>query len=196
MIIKQMSDQYWCKDCGRVLCDKHRYQHTCEVIDAEKEKNSKMTIEELRLRLEVDAARKLAIEAVAEDEKRAAAEIVEGEKAIRKGRRKLIAGKAHSIASFLQQCARDPDLERRPQFQKELGELYTRANRNALALYNEYETPSGPELAETEWADVKEIYVRTRELTGVVLMIDGEPLSLRNPWDPPDPSDPGPAMDA
>ena len=32
-------DTFWCSDCGRVLCDSHRYQHTCERLDAMKEKN-------------------------------------------------------------------------------------------------------------------------------------------------------------
>jgi hypothetical protein len=32
-------DTFWCRDCGRVLCDSHRYQHTCERLDALKERN-------------------------------------------------------------------------------------------------------------------------------------------------------------
>eukprot|EP00928_Gymnodinium_smaydae_P000633 TRINITY_DN10241_c0_g1_i1.p1 TRINITY_DN10241_c0_g1~~TRINITY_DN10241_c0_g1_i1.p1 ORF type:complete len:209 (-),score=63.49 TRINITY_DN10241_c0_g1_i1:56-682(-) len=185
MIVKQMSDQYWCNDCGRVLCDKHRYQHTCERIDAEKERNAKMTNEELRERMEREAALKLAAEEAAKDEKRAEAEALERVNAERKGKRKLIAGKAQQVSGFLQQLARNPDIARRPRVQEELGELYTRANRIALTLYNEYETPSMPGLAEDDWQALKETYERARELTGMVLVTEDGPFQLRNPWDPP-----------
>merc|ERR1719181_2466400 len=74
MIVKNMSDQFWCRDCGRVLCDKHRYSHTCERVDAEKEKRKNITHEELRQQLVDAEARKEAAEAAQKDEERAAKE--------------------------------------------------------------------------------------------------------------------------
>lgn len=188
MVIKPMIPSFWCQDCGRVLCGTHRHQHKCERVDAEKAARKNMTAEEMRRRMEEEANRKIAAEEAAKDEERAAAEIAERGRLERKGRRKLIAGKAQHVSGFLQQVSRDPDGARvRGQAaQNELLELYQKASRIALTLYNEFEEPTLPGLAEDDWADLKEIYARARELTHMVVTVEGQPLEMRNPWDPPE----------
>ena len=44
-------DTFWCRDCGRVLCDTHRYQHTCERLDALKAKNDSWSSSDLDLEM-------------------------------------------------------------------------------------------------------------------------------------------------
>jgi len=34
---------------------------------------------------------------------------------------------------------------------------------------------------------LKDIYERARELTGMFIAVEGQPLDMRNPWDPPPP---------
>eukprot|EP00747_Dinoflagellata_sp_TGD_P170272 gnl/TRDRNA2_/TRDRNA2_201412_c0_seq1.p1 gnl/TRDRNA2_/TRDRNA2_201412_c0~~gnl/TRDRNA2_/TRDRNA2_201412_c0_seq1.p1 ORF type:complete len:250 (-),score=62.06 gnl/TRDRNA2_/TRDRNA2_201412_c0_seq1:56-805(-) len=197
MIVKQMLDTYWCNECGRILCEKHRDQHTCERRDAVKEGLANMSPEKLKERMEAEAARKLAAEEAAKDEKRREAEVIERGIQERKARRKLIAGKSSHVAGFLQQAARDDNRGFRPQVREELFEMYTKANRINLFLWNEYESPTTVQgaIAEEEWEQLKEIYERGCQIIGAVVVVDGERLNMRNPWDPPPPAEAGPQMD-
>jgi len=188
VIIKSMMDTFWCRDCGRVLCDTHRYQHTCEKIDALKEKNAKITKEALLQQLRADEERKEATEAAAADEKRRAAEHLEQAKSQRKAKRKILAMKAKQVESFIQQRSRDSD-GLRPGAHSQLLELYPRARGKALALYNQFEHPESQEVGGKDWEDVKEIYAQARELTGMFVMTEDGPLDMRNPWDPDPPAD-------
>ena len=47
MIVKPMLNTFWCKECGRLLCENHRQQHTCERVDAEKARKQAMTHEQI-----------------------------------------------------------------------------------------------------------------------------------------------------
>jgi len=184
MIVKQMIDQFWCRDCGRVLCDQHRMQHTCERIDAEKEKMSKITREELREQMEDAERRNLAAEAAKKDEERAAREIIEKQKSDRKDKRKILAIKAKTVCDFIQAMARNP--EGRPQkVHDELLTLYPRATRISLALYNEFEHPSSQEVGGENWEEMKVIFETATQLTHMRIMTEEGPLDMRNPWDPP-----------
>merc|ERR1711904_465710 len=134
---------------GRVLCESHRYQHTCERLDQKRK---------------------------------------------RKDQRKLLAGKAKMVDDFLQSMSRaaaendsTPARPVRGAARDELFGLYERAKRLSLRLYNEYEEPTIPGLPEEDWESVKTIYRRATELTGMFASVDGQPLDLRNPWDPPPP---------
>lgn len=183
VIIKSMIDTFWCRDCGRVLCDTHRYQHTCERLDALKEKNAKITKEALLEQLRADEERMEAAEAAARAEQRRAAEQLEQEKSQRKAKRKILATKAKQVESFIQQRSRDAD-GLRPATHNQLLELYPRARGLALALYNQFEHPDNTEVGGKDWEDVKEIYSQARELTGMIIMTEDGPLDMRNPWDP------------
>lgn len=184
MIIMQTADSFWCKDCGRVLCGTHRYQHTCERVDAEKEKRKHMTAEQIRDRMEADAARQAAAELAKREFERAAAVLEERKRVERKEKRKLIASKARHVEQFVQRCARE---DGRPQrVLAELLEMYPRVSRISLSLYNEFENPSSQEVGGQDWEDLKAHYARARELTGMYIMTEEGPLSMRNPWDPPE----------
>lgn len=186
-VVSKMLESFWCNECGRVLCEKCRYQHTCERLDQQKERNKHLTHEQLAAQM----AEAEALKQAAEDEKKAAArrEAVaeEQQRLIRKDRRQVLARKAKCVEDFLQGISRDTDANaaRGPRARDELLELYTRAKRIALTLYNEFEHPTLPGLADDDWESCKEIYARARELTGMFIMVEGQPLDMRNPWDPP-----------
>merc|ERR1719199_1902388 len=171
MIIKSMSDQYWCRDCGRVLCDKHRFDHTCERVDAEKEKRKNMSPEALRQQMLDSEARNEAAELAKKDQERAAMEIIEREKSNRKAKRKILWTKAKHVENFIQQCARDKG--NWPQrVHDELLELYPRASRISLALYNEFEHPSSQDVGGEDWEEMKRIHDRSREITRLIIMTE------------------------
>ncbi|CAE8682015.1 unnamed protein product [Polarella glacialis] len=188
-VVSKMLESFWCPECGRVLCESHRYQHTCERLDEQKERNKKITPEQLMERLAQAEALKQGYEAEQKAEARQVAEAQEQQRLVRKDKRLTLAKKAGHVSNFLQGVLRDTDAnELRGKLVKdELFELFTRAKRIGLTLYNEYEHPSLPELAEDEWADIKEIYKRSRELTRMTIMVEGEHLDMKNPWDPPPP---------
>lgn len=187
LVAKNMLDTCWCNECGRVVCEKCRYSHTCEKIDLQKERNAGITKEELARRLEEAEAKKQAAEDAKKDEERAIAEIHERERLERKGKRQLIAKKAKIVEDFLQGISRNTALmeARGTRVRDELFEMYTKSKRLSLTLYNEYEHPTLPGLADDDWKDVKEIYERTTEISGMRAVTEDGPLSMQNPWDPP-----------
>jgi len=185
MIVKSLTDNFWCKDCGRVVCDTHRYQHTCERLDAMKEKNSKITKEALLQQLQEDEARKEAVEAAAKAEKRRAAEILEQEKSQRKAKRKILASKARQVESFIQSRSRDATGLSQAKH-NQLLDIYPKVSRISLSLYNQFEHPDSTEVGGQDWEDLKEYYALARELTGMIIMTEDGPLDMRNPWDPPE----------
>uniref|UniRef100_A0A7S2BG31 Uncharacterized protein n=1 Tax=Alexandrium andersonii TaxID=327968 RepID=A0A7S2BG31_9DINO len=186
-VVSNMLDSFWCNECGRVLCEKCRYQHTCERLDQQKERNKHLTHEQLAAQLAEAEAQKQAIEDEKKAEARREAMAQEKERLVRKERRQVLAHKAKVVEDFLQGISRDTDTNaaRGARARDELLELYTRAKRIALTLYNEFEHPSLPGLADDDWESVKEIYARARELTGMFIVVEGQPLDMRNPWDPP-----------
>lgn len=196
-VAKQMLDSCWCNECGRVLCEKHRHQHTCERLDQQKERNKHLTGEQLAAQIAEAELIKAAQEEKVQAEKRRAAEAVEAERLERKEKRKLLASKARTVESFLQTVCRQTDMieARGRRVKDELFEMYTRVTRLSLGIYNEYEHPSSKDLPESEWQDVKDIYLRTSELTGMRAMTEDGPLDVRNPWDPPPPADEAPGAD-
>jgi len=187
VIVAQMLDSFWCNECGRVLCESHRHQHTCERLDHQKERNKHLT--GMQVLSQYEQADRMKIQAAEEKAaaERAAAEARERERLIRKDKRELLAKKAKYVEDFLQGFTRDTEATaaRGNQVREELLHLYVRARRLALTLFNEYEHPSSNQLAEEEWMEVKEVYERARELTGLFIMVEGQPLDMRNPWDPP-----------
>lgn len=186
-VVTHMFDSCWCNECGRVLCEKHRYQHTCERLDQQKERNKNLTKEQLAAQLAEAEALGKAMEEKKTAERRTVAEAAEKERLIRKDRRKVLAMKARHVEGFLQTISRDTEANevRGTRVRDELFELYTRARRLSLTLYNEFEEPSMPGLAEEDFQSVKEIYERTTELTHMVAMTEDGRLDMRNPWDPP-----------
>merc|ERR1719367_1781744 len=46
-VVSKMLHSFWCPECGRVLCETHRHQHTCERLDQQKERNGHLTHEQL-----------------------------------------------------------------------------------------------------------------------------------------------------
>jgi len=210
-VVSKMIETFWCKECGRVCCEKHMYQHTCERLDQVKERNAHLTHEQHAARLEEIALATLAKEEAEKGAAREVAEAAEAKRQHQKGRRKLLAIKAKTVDDFIQTMARQwADAASSTTtmgagggrgglaVRNELFELLPRAKRCALTLYNEFEDPTMPGLAEDDWATVKETYLRAKEITGMIAAVDGEPLNMVNPWDPPpEPEqavDPGPGF--
>jgi len=189
-VVSQMLATFWCPECGRILCEPHRYQHTCERLDLQKERNKHLTHEQLAAQLAEAEALKQAKEEQRKAEARMVAEAEEQQRLVRKDRRQVLARKAKCVEDFLQGISRDTTANeaRGPRLRDELFELYTRAKRISLTLYNEYEHPTLPGLADSEWEAIKEIYARATELTGMFVAVEGEPLDMRNAWDPPPPA--------
>lgn len=193
-VVKNMIETFWCKECGRLLCEKHRDNHTCEKFDAEKERLRKMSVEDVKRQMIEAEERKTAAEAAAKDEERAKAEEANRKVVEMQNRRKQLAGKAQQVERFLQGVSRDVEFAQRrgKKAHDEILELYTKVSRIALFLYNEIEAPSVKgRTADEEWNELKEAYERARELTGMIIMHDGAPLNMRNHWDPPDPPQQG-----
>merc|ERR1719433_954537 len=149
-VVAQMLDAYWCNECGRVLCDACRYQHRCERLDQQKERNKHLTKEQLAAQLAEAEALKQAAEDAKKAEARRKAEAEEQQRLVRKDRRALLARKAKCVEDFLQGFLRDAEANaaRGPRARDELFDMYGRSKRLSLTLYNEYEHPSGNELAE------------------------------------------------
>lgn len=188
-IVVGMLETFWCKDCGRICCEKCLYSHTCEKLEQEKEKRKHLTGEQLAAQIAEAEAIKAAAEEQKKTEKRAKAEADEARRREMKDKRKLLAYKAQTVSGFVQHAALDTDANavRGTRVRDELLEIYTKVNRASLRLYNEYESPSVVGLDEEEWELVKTSYKRAVQLLGMIAMVDGQPLDLRNPWDPPDP---------
>merc|ERR1719240_6720 len=146
-----------------------------------------MTQDQLRYKIEMEAARKEADEVNAAAAKRAAAEAVERQLTEKKNRRKIVSQKGLAVANFIQQLARNSDVDRPGQreSQRELLELYPKASRISLSLYNEIEQPTVSGILEEDWAEMKAMYDRVTQITGIGIMMEGEPLDMRNPWDEP-----------
>lgn len=189
-VVKHMIETFWCPSCGRLLCERHRDTHTCEKFDAEKERMRRMTADEVKQQMIDAEERKEAAAAALKDEERAKAEEANRRVVEMQNRRKTLAGKAQQVEKFLQSVARDAEFPARmgKPAHEEILEMYTKVSRIALFLYNEMESPTVKgRTADEEWAELAEAYERARELTGMIIMHDGQPLSMRNSWDPPDP---------
>eukprot|EP00403_Amphidinium_massartii_P047785 CAMPEP_0178459782 /NCGR_PEP_ID=MMETSP0689_2-20121128/48327_1 /TAXON_ID=160604 /ORGANISM="Amphidinium massartii, Strain CS-259" /LENGTH=258 /DNA_ID=CAMNT_0020086309 /DNA_START=76 /DNA_END=852 /DNA_ORIENTATION=- len=188
-VVSKMLESFWCPECGRVLCEAHRDQHTCERLDQQKERNKHLTHEQLASQLAEAEARKESLE----EEKRLAAAVIaeaaEKERLQRKGKREILAKKARAVEGLLQAVLRDTDMmQRRPASARtELEEMYGKAKRISLTLFNEFQHPTLPGLADEDWEEIKAIYQRVRDLTGMMAMMEEGPLDMRNPWDPPPP---------
>ena len=113
LVVRARVGSIWCQKCGRLLCEAHRNQHSCE-----------MEMEELarRRRVDVDAIREGIKRQEEEKEQRAAdADALKraeaGAKAARyrmwKDRRRHVAGISSSVASMVQRWSVQADAGRK-----------------------------------------------------------------------------------
>lgn len=198
MIVKTMVDAFWCKDCGRLLCEQHRDCHTCEEMDAEKEARAAMAPEKIREQLEQERRQKAAAEEAAKVPMREATKAADE----RRHRRYTVAEKAGHVTNYFQMAARDERAEER--VAKEVLDLYEKSNRLSTFLWNEYEQPTLPSWAEDEWAELKKVYARGVEILGVVVAVpkngdydsgEWEELDMTNPWEHSAPARPPPRQE-
>ena len=195
LVAKNMVDAFWCADCGRLLCSKHRTQqlHTCEKANAALAKQRSLSAEEIQAQV---AANKRAAEEQVQREKEAeaAAAVRKKEEAAEyfemKRRREVLAGKANNVAQFIQGQARkegrEVELETAGAAARaaELGELWQRAMHLATVLSNECHTPTTPNaLNAAAWDECWEVYQRAVELSRTVLTIEGQELQHVHSWD-------------
>eukprot|EP00927_Polykrikos_kofoidii_P034608 TRINITY_DN29331_c0_g2_i1.p1 TRINITY_DN29331_c0_g2~~TRINITY_DN29331_c0_g2_i1.p1 ORF type:complete len:285 (-),score=73.65 TRINITY_DN29331_c0_g2_i1:273-1058(-) len=189
LMVKSMIETFWCPECGRLLCEKHRHQHTCELLDQQKERNKRMTKEQIAAEIAEAEARREAEEEKQKAAKRIVAEADDAQRRQRKEKRKIMASKAKTVDDFVQAMSRrfadTASGGRSTAVRDELFELYGQAKRLSLTLYNEYEDPTIPGLPEEDYEAVKTIYRRATEITGMFASVDGQPLEMRNPWDAP-----------
>ena len=186
LIAKNCLDSFWCADCGRLLCSKHRSRqlHTCEAHNAGLAAKRVISQEQIAAEL---ATLKANAEAEAERQR------VEGIKAgLRKKeeaavyfemkrRREFVASKANTIASFIQGQARKFVTEGHRN-REELGELWQLSTRHAVVLSNECHTPMTPGELNTEaWEECFGVYNRAVELANVVLAVEGERMAVSRP---------------
>lgn len=76
MMVSCMIDTFYCggaSGCGRLLCGKHRNQHTCERVDAVAAKRRAMTAEQIQVEVREKELLRAQREADAEAEKQAIA---------------------------------------------------------------------------------------------------------------------------
>jgi hypothetical protein len=76
MMVTCMIDTFYCggsSGCGRILCEKHRNQHTCERVDAIAAKRRAMTPEQIQAEVRAKEAEKFQREAEEEATKHALA---------------------------------------------------------------------------------------------------------------------------
>lgn len=190
LVVKTMLDAFWCKDCGRLLCEAHRDAHTCEKLEALKEARAAMAPEKIRAQLEEEKRQKAAAEEAAKAPQREATKAADE----RRQRRYMLAEKAWHVSNFMQTAARDEQAERTQDITKELLDLYTKTSRISTLLWNEYEKPTLSGLAEDEWSELKRLYARGVEILGVVVAVpkngnweggEWEELDMTNPWERP-----------
>jgi hypothetical protein len=192
LIARNCIDSFWCADCGRMLCSKHRSHqlHTCEKHNAQLASKRTLTKEQIAAELaqaKATAGAEAERQRIEEDKaklRRKQEDIVYFEM---KRRREVVAGKANSVASFVQGLARKSVTEG-DRNREELGELWQRSMRLATILANECHTPTVPgELNAAAWEECfVEVYSRAVELAQTVLTIEGERLTLEHSWDRPE----------
>ena len=196
LVCRSMVDSFWCKDCGMLLCSRHRSQqlHDCARKNAQLAKQRRQTTEEIQS--DVAAKVKAGGSALSADveqkkealrKKKASAAYLET-----KHRREVVAGKANQVAQFTQRLARESldhgGPTRNPQSRVELAELSKRCLHLATVLSNEIHTPTSQGLNDDAWGRVAEIYERCVAISGMVLHVDdgmggGTPFALTHSWD-------------
>mmetsp|Transcript_34958 Transcript_34958/g.105313 ORF Transcript_34958/g.105313 Transcript_34958/m.105313 type:complete len:270 (-) Transcript_34958:37-846(-) len=182
LIVRAQIGSFWCQSCGRLLCEAHRNQHTCETEDAEFERKRRMDVGAIRDEIKrqedaKDAAREAeAAEKRLLNEKKAAVWLAWKE------RRKHVAGISTSVANMVQRWAVQTDEGR---VRDSLLELYTSSSRINLRLWNEVQAPEIRENVDVDaWARLSRNYARACDLTGLVVMVEGVPLDFALPWMP------------
>ena len=182
LVVRAQVGSFWCASCGRLLCDAHRNQHTCEVEDAELERRRRMNVDDIRADIKRREDAKAEADAKAAAVKRAADEKKFAIVSAWKQRRKHVAGVSTSIANMCQRWAVQADPGRA---QDELLELYTSCNRINLRLWNEVQEPTIQlDIDHEAWDKLCRNYDRAKELTGLVIVVEGTPLDMHLPWLP------------
>lgn len=181
LVVRAQISTFWCKECGRLLCEQHRHAHTCEAADARAARRRAMTGEEIREAARREEASRLDAEAKAEAEKAVAREARAATFHLWKTRRKNAASKSTHVANFVQRIATQAEAGRT---RDALLTMYTTCNRINLRLWNEVDTPSSRFDFEA-WAELKAVYARACDTSGLVLTIDGVPLELEEDHVPP-----------
>ena len=109
LVVRAQVGSFWCASCGRLLCDAHRNQHTCEVEDAELERRRRMNVDDIRADIKRREDAKAEADAKAAAVKRAADEKKFAIVSAWKQRRKHVAGVSTSIANMCQRWAVQAD---------------------------------------------------------------------------------------
>lgn len=177
LVVRAQISTFWCKECGRLLCEQHRHAHTCEAADARAARRRAMTGDEIREAARREEASRLDAEAKAEAGERAVKEARAASFHLWKTRRKNAASKSTHVANFVQRISTQADAGRT---RNALLDMYTTCNRINLRLWNEVDTPSHGKFDFEAWAELKAVYTRACDTSGLVLTIDGLPLELED----------------
>ena len=102
LVVRARVGSLWCQKCGRLLCEAHRNQHSCEMEMEELERRRRVDVDAIREGIKRQEEEKEQRAADADALKRAEA----GAKAARyrmwKDRRRHVAGISSSVASMVQ----------------------------------------------------------------------------------------------
>ncbi|KAJ8608741.1 hypothetical protein CTAYLR_007804 [Chrysophaeum taylorii] len=182
VVLRAQISSFWCKECSRLLCEKHRNLHKCERVDAARQAARRMTGEEIRERARIAEARRVEQETLEAERKRRENEAKAARHYLWKSRRKLVAGRSTHVANFAQRSA----LQAPPGRDRErLLEIYASCNRINLHLWNEVEAPTTPEAIDDQaYSKLRAHYAEASEITGMVVTVDGLPLDLNLDWIP------------
>ena len=104
LVVRARVGSLWCQKCGRLLCEAHRNQHSCEMEMEELERRRRVDVDAIREGIKRQEEEKEQRAADADALKRAEA----GAKAARyrmwKDRRRHVAGISSSVASMVRRC--------------------------------------------------------------------------------------------
>ncbi|KAJ1444369.1 hypothetical protein M885DRAFT_553117 [Pelagophyceae sp. CCMP2097] len=132
LVVRAIVSTFWCKDCGRILCESHRSLHTCERRDALLERQRNTPPEQIMREAKEAADQRDRAAAAALQLKKAEDDIKSTKYHLWKGRRRICAGKSSTVVTFLQRCAVQTEASHR---QDELLRLYSSSNVINLSLW-------------------------------------------------------------
>ena len=181
LIVRAQTSSFWCKDCGRLLCEAHRVLHECERVDAKRAAERRLSPEEIRERALRKEKERVDREEEEKQKVRAQRDLKTAKYQFWKARRSFLAGKSNHVVNFAQRLALSSTEQGRAR--DELLELYTTCNRINLRLWNDVTEPTctDPPLDMESNDKLVTSYDRIKEITGMVCIVDGMPLDLSLP---------------
>uniref|UniRef100_A0A6S8C2M1 AN1-type domain-containing protein n=1 Tax=Aureoumbra lagunensis TaxID=44058 RepID=A0A6S8C2M1_9STRA len=178
LIVRPQIGTFWCKDCGRLLCEKHRADHDCEVLKIALERSQKLTASEILEQVKRKEEEKIAAEEQLQKLKQAEKEAKAAHYQMWKHRRQIAAGKSTHVTNFVQRLSVQAN---EGQTRDQLLDLYTSCNRLNLRLWNEVTSPTS-QFDYESYEKLIDNYTQIKQISGMICTVDGMPLDLTIDW--------------